>query len=99
MMVRIGNFLFHYRNGLFPLVYALLILKSQALLPDYRVAAAIGLLIALAGQILRAVTIGLEYIVRGGRNRRVYAKNLVQGGVFGHCRNPLYLGNFLILSG
>jgi len=31
MMVAIGNFLFHYRNGIFPLVYALLIFKSQPL--------------------------------------------------------------------
>src|SRR6185503_9604048 len=41
----------------------------------------------------------LEYIVRGGRNRQVYAKRLVQGGVFAHCRNPLYLGNYLMLLG
>ena len=70
MIIRIGNFLFHYRNGLFPLVYALLIFKSQPLLHDYRLAAAIGFLVALTGQLLRAITIGLDYIVRGGRNRQ-----------------------------
>jgi protein-S-isoprenylcysteine O-methyltransferase Ste14 len=99
MMITIGNFLFHYRNGLFPLVYALLIFKSSPLLADYRVAALLGVLVAGAGQGLRAITIGLEYIIRGGRDRRVYAERLVQGGVFAHCRNPLYVGNFLILVG
>jgi protein-S-isoprenylcysteine O-methyltransferase Ste14 len=99
MMVAIGNFLFHYRNGLFPLVYALLIFKSQPLLPDYRLAALLGFLVAAAGQLLRAVTVGLEYIIRGGRHREVYAEKLVQGGLFAHCRNPLYVGNYLILVG
>jgi|SRR6185503_10028160 len=99
MMIAIGNFLFHYRNGLFPLVYALLIFKSQPLLADYRLAALVGFLVAASGQLLRAATIGLEYIIRGGRDRQVYADNLVQGGIFAHCRNPLYVGNFVILLG
>ena len=29
----------------------------------------------------------------------MYAARLVQEGVFAHCRNPLYLGNLLILAG
>ncbi len=99
MMVRIGNFLFHYRNGLFPLVYLLLFIKSQPLFPDYRLAAAIGFAVGAFGQALRAVTIGLEYIIRGGKNRQVYAEKLVQGGIFAHCRNPLYVGNFTIIVG
>ena len=98
-MIAIGNFLFRYRNGLFPLVYALLLLRSPRLLPDDRAALILGLLVAIAGQALRAITIGLEYIVRGGRNRQVYAEGLVQGGVFAHCRNPLYVGNYLIVVG
>jgi protein-S-isoprenylcysteine O-methyltransferase Ste14 len=99
MMIALGNFLFHYRNGLFPLVYALLIVKSSPLLADYRLAALLGLLLAGAGQALRAITVGLEYIIRGGRKRQVYAERLVQGGIFAHCRNPLYVGNYLIILG
>jgi len=99
MMVKLGNFLFHYRNGLFPLVYLLLFFKSSPVVEDYRLAAAAGFAVALLGQLLRAVTIGLEYIIRGGRKRQVYAEKLVQGGIFAHCRNPLYVGNFLILLG
>jgi|SRR6185436_4091001 protein-S-isoprenylcysteine O-methyltransferase Ste14 len=98
-MIKIGNFLFRYRNGLFPLVYALLIFKSDPLLADYRLAALAGFLVAVSGQLLRAVTVGLEYIIRGGRHRQVYADKLVQGGMFAHSRNPLYLGNFIIVMG
>lgn len=99
MMIKIGNFFFHYRNGLFPLAYALLFVPSRPLLPDYRVAVVVGLVVVLTGQLIRAVTVGLDYIVRGGRDRQVYAEHLVQGGIFAHCRNPLYVGNYLILLG
>jgi len=99
MMIRIGNFFFHYRNALFPPAYLLLFLNGPEIIDDYRLAVAGGLIVALAGQGLRAVTIGLEYIIRGGRNRQVYAEKLVQGGIFAHCRNPLYVGNFLIIFG
>jgi len=44
-------------------------------------------------------TIGLVYIIRGGKDRRVYAEDLVTTGIFSHCRNPLYVGNILILVG
>jgi len=98
-MVRLGNFLFRFRNGLFPAFYLLLFLNGPALFDDYRLAVALGLTIAALGQALRAITIGLAYIVRGGKDRQVYARRLVQEGIFAHCRNPLYLGNFLILCG
>ena len=98
-MIAAGNFLFRYRNGLFPVVYLLLLPGSAPVFHSFRLALALGLAIALAGQLLRAVTIGLDYIVRGGKGGRVYAKGLVQGGLFAHCRNPLYVGNFLILLG
>ena len=99
MMVRLGNFLFRYRNGLFPLAYLLLFWKSPPIFSNYLLAGALGLPLAVAGQVIRAATIGLAYIVRGGRNRQVYAEGLVQEGIFAHCRNPLYWGNFLILCG
>ena len=98
-MIKIGNFLFRYRNGLFPAVYALLAFKSNPLVENHWLALWLGFPVASAGQLLRAITIGLEYIIRGGRDRQVYAEKLVQGGVFAHCRNPLYVGNFLILLG
>ena len=33
------------------------------------------------------------------KKRQVYADVLVTGGLFSHCRNPLYDGNLLILAG
>ena len=48
---------------------------------------------------LRAAVIGLAYIKRGGVNKKIYAETLVTNGLFAHCRNPLYLGNLLILTG
>lgn len=97
-----GNFLFHTRNVLFPVLVAVLLLFYPPVpigqMPgDYFLM--LGLLIVLIGQALRVLTIGLAYIVRGGKNRRIYAENLVTGGVFAHCRNPLYAGNILIVIG
>ena len=60
---------------------------------------ALGVFVALSGLAVRAVTIGYEYIVRGGRNRMVYADDLVQGGVYALTRNPMYLGNGLLIVG
>jgi protein-S-isoprenylcysteine O-methyltransferase Ste14 len=99
MMVRIGNFFFHYRNGMFPVVMVLLFVPSPKLLSQDAVAAGLGLAVALSGQLLRAITIGLAYIIRGGKNRQVYAETLVQEGIFAHCRNPLYVGNILVILG
>jgi protein-S-isoprenylcysteine O-methyltransferase Ste14 len=98
-MVRIGNFLFHYRNGLFPVAFVLLLWKGRPIFENDLVAAGVGFGVALLGQALRAVTIGLDYIIRGGKKRQVYADDLVTGGLFSHCRNPLYDGNLLILAG
>jgi protein-S-isoprenylcysteine O-methyltransferase Ste14 len=59
----------------------------------------IGLIITVSGQLIRGATIGLAYIIRGGKEGKVYAEELVTGGIFNHCRNPLYVGNILMLCG
>jgi hypothetical protein len=41
----------------------------------------------------------LAYIKRGGKKKKIYADRLVQEGFFAHCRNPLYVGNILIMAG
>ncbi len=103
MMVKTGNFFFRYRNALFPLVFTLLFFEGTWPLFDNHLVEmweiVIGTIIALSGQALRALTIGLAYIKRGGKKKKVYAETLVQDGIFAHCRNPLYLGNLLILLG
>lgn len=99
VIVRLGNLLFRWRNVLFPLLYPALFIPSPRLFPTFAPAIVLGLAMAVTGQAIRAVTIGLEYIVRGGRYERVYAENLVTGGIFAHTRNPMYVGNVLILAG
>jgi protein-S-isoprenylcysteine O-methyltransferase Ste14 len=97
-----GNFFFHTRNYLFPVFLLVLLLIWQ---PVALTGAAscyvmtVGILMVALGQVFRIVTIGLAYIVRGGQNRRIYAEDLVTGGLFSHCRNPLYVGNILIAIG
>lgn len=99
MMVAIGNFAFRFRNYLFPLALPLVLLPGPRLFEAYGWAALLGLVVALAGQAVRAMTIALKYIIRGGRDRRVYAEDLVTDGLYAHCRNPMYLGNILMISG
>lgn len=104
MKARLGAFLFRYRNVLGPVLFVLALLAGQPGYPFGRagwnlVFDGAGVLLALCGEALRVLTIGYEYIERGGRNRKVHASKLVQGGVFGQCRNPLYVGNILIAVG
>jgi len=105
-MITIGNFFFKYRNWLFIILYLLLFVPSPPLFsekvfgPDYYLwPVIIGLLITITGQAIRGVTIGLAYIIRGGKEGKVYAEELVTTGIFNHCRNPLYVGNILMLLG
>jgi len=98
-MVALGNFFFRFRTTISPFLLLLLLLPGPAVLDDPFVAALVGLAIAALGQVVRATTIGLEYIVRGGRNHRVYADDLVTEGLFRHTRNPMYVGKFLMILG
>ena len=98
-MVKFGNFIFHNRNAIFPLFYLVLFIPSPGIFTNPIFAMLIGFTITLSGQTVRIVTIGLVYIIRGGKDRRVFADKLVTTGIFNHCRNPLYVGNILILVG
>ena len=99
MLIVAGNFLFKYRNALFPLATVLLLLPGPDLMPDPILAALLGGLVAALGQLIRALTIGLDYIVRGGRGGKVYADGLVITGIYRHTRNPMYVGNITIVAG
>lgn len=104
MLVRYGNFLFKYRDGIFPAVLLALFVLARPHWPRGRdgydtALDIIGFSVALLGQLLRAAVVGYAYIIRGGKNKQVYAEELVTRGFFNHSRNPLYVGNILILVG
>lgn len=102
LLIAYGNFAFRYRNYLFP---AALVALCAAFLPAYPGGdealdhwldlGAVGL--AIVGEGIRAATVGLEYIKRGGVDKRVFADKLVTNGMFAHARNPLYVGNLLMV--
>ncbi|MBI2963513.1 MAG: S-isoprenylcysteine methyltransferase [Deltaproteobacteria bacterium] len=99
-----GRLFFRYRDLLAPLAFAVTVAvtkpapfagrESADLLLD-----AVGVLLSLSGQALRVLVIGLAYIKRGGRRKTITADRLVCEGVFAHSRNPLYLGNILMVTG
>jgi protein-S-isoprenylcysteine O-methyltransferase Ste14 len=102
--IRMGNFFFHYRGGLFPVTFLVFALAVPPVhfggnLRLDLVAIVIGTVVALMGQVIRCATIGLVYIKRGGKNRRIYASKLVTEGIYAHTRNPMYLGNIMIAGG
>lgn len=99
-----GNFLFKYRNGVFPLVLILLFDLNRPVLAGGSWQSdlwldVVGAAMTVLGLSIRFAVIGLAYIKRGGVNKRIYADNLVTEGIFAHCRNPLYVGNVLMLFG
>ncbi|AZI22171.1 isoprenylcysteine carboxylmethyltransferase family protein [Chryseobacterium taklimakanense] len=105
-MIQIGNFFFKYRNFLFIILYLLLFIPSPPIFGEktfgqnyYLYPIILGLLVTVTGQMIRGMTIGLAYIVRGGRDKKVYADQLVTEGIFTQVRNPLYVGNILMLLG
>lgn len=93
--IAIGNFFFRYRNALFPLIFAIgaLTIRPQIMFDSLvvdRILVVTGMVLALLGQAVRLVTIGFDYIHRGGKDGHVYAGRLVRGGVYGVTRNPMY---------
>lgn len=98
-----GNFFFRYRNAVFPAAFAVAIAVMRPRVigsPSLdRWLALSGATLALAGEAVRLLTIGHEYIERGGKEGKVYASRLVRRGMYGVTRNPMYLGNGLIAIG
>lgn len=99
-----GRFIFRHRDAVAPLalVGAVVTMPPASFLGSESWDLAldlVGVIISLVGQALRVLVIGLAYIKRGGRRKTITADRLVCEGVFAHSRNPLYLANFLMVSG
>ena len=105
VIVKIGDFFFKYRNFLFPTVLVFLFFLRPPVDQywgdkDYEIYKdLLALFIVFCGLGIRIAIIGFAYIKRGGRNKEVYASHLVKEGFFAICRNPLYIGNFIIYFG
>lgn len=102
--IAVGNFFFKFRNQLFPSISlaAVLVLRPRLILGSpalNTILIAVGTTMVLAGGVLRLLTIGLEYIHRGGKNKTIYAGRLVTGGMYSCTRNPMYVANLLIVTG
>lgn len=104
-LVRIGDFFFKWRNQVFPVI---ILAATIAFVPPMEkfgstvaddVLDAVAIAIVTLGLVVRFATIGWAYIIRGGKDKKVYAEDLVTSGYFEMCRNPLYVGNLLIAIG
>ncbi len=104
-LVKTGDFLFKYRNMLFPAMLVVLFLSYRTA-HQYNgsenaedVKDIVAECVVALGIAIRATVIGFKYIKRGGLNKKVYAEKLVTDGFFGLCRNPLYVGNLTVYFG
>ncbi|MBU2525522.1 MAG: isoprenylcysteine carboxylmethyltransferase family protein [Bacteroidetes bacterium] len=99
-MIKLGNFFFRHRNYLFPVFYILMFIPyAHRITQNYSLMLTLGLTVLILGQSVRMLAIGLVYIKRGGKNRRIYAEGLVTEGLFSHSRNPMYVGNVTMILG
>ena len=103
LLIPAGEWLFRTRNTVFPIV-AITLLVAFPVQPVVHatldiIIHLVGIALMLLGAGLRAMTVGLVFVRRAGSARRIHAERLFTHGMFAHCRNPLYVGNMLIVAG
>lgn len=96
--MRIGKFLFRFRSftPLPLIVLTVLFFKPLSTAPLFSSG---GLLLALAGEFVRVVSVGYAGSGTSGRENFLKAESLNITGLYSLVRNPLYWGNGLIFAG
>ena len=103
--IKTGDFFFKYRNAVFPLILITLFVSFKPTHNSFPGPLSsvntdwIAVALTASGLLCRAIVIGFAIIKHGGLNKRVYADRLLTTGMFGNCRNSLYVGNMLIYAG
>ena len=102
-LIAYGNLLFRYRNIGFPIIAILLFAafepgRSRSVYHEI-LTDLIGFALAAFGQAIHIATLSTAWIRRGGRDSKIHADRLITSGWYAHCRNPIYIGNFLVVIG
>lgn len=103
--IKTGDFFFKYRNAVFPLILIALFVCFKPTHNSFPGPLSpfntdwLAIALTASGLLCRAVVIGFATIKHGGLKKRVYADRLLTTGMFGICRNSLYVGNMLIYAG
>jgi protein-S-isoprenylcysteine O-methyltransferase Ste14 len=105
LAIACGRLLFRVRDYLFPLIVLILVVTTSPGVPDGKPwldpwLDALGFALACLGQFLRVLTVGsVTEIRRGGDHGLIAAESLIRTGVFAATRNPLYVGDWMIVCG
>ena len=96
--LRIGKFLFKFRSFTpLPLIaLTFVFFKPLTAAPIW---SSVGLLLALAGEFIRIISVGYAGSGTSGRENFLKAESLNTSGLYSLVRNPLYWGNMLIFTG
>jgi len=100
--VHVGNVLFRYRGYQFFLMIPVVVFcwRDLTLTRHSVMYSALCAAVALCGMAVRALTVGFVTNLTSGRNTlHQVAEELNSTGAYSCVRNPLYVGNYLILLG
>jgi protein-S-isoprenylcysteine O-methyltransferase Ste14 len=103
---KVGNIFFRWRSYIPLLLIPLLILKLHDLQRTFTnsyieiVYQALCLVISFTGELVRILTIGFVPSGTSGRNTKAQRATMLNTtGIYSITRNPLYLGNYLMILG
>jgi protein-S-isoprenylcysteine O-methyltransferase Ste14 len=104
-LIKFGNFIFRWRDTIFTLIF--LPAFYLVTMPEMTAGGEntdsltffVGFTIALLGMTIRGITVASGFVKRSGVQKKIHAEGVVRAGFFAHTRNPLYVGNYLIVTG